>query len=65
MLVLTISFVATITIASGEPLSSDTNKPRYSETCEHGHNGFDCKEPAYRIDIKDLQKRVSELEKYH
>lgn len=36
--------------------------PRYSETCAHGHNGFDCKPPKYKIDISELQEKTSELE---
>ena len=36
--------------------------PRYSETCAHGHNGFDCKTPKYRIDISELQEKTTELE---
>jgi len=36
--------------------------PRYSETCAHGHNGFDCKSPQYRMDITELQQRTAELE---
>ena len=52
--------------ASGQD-SSDIFKPtgpRYSETCAHGHNGFDCKPNSYRVDITDLQERVAELEKH-
>ena len=37
--------------------------PRYSETCAHGHNGFDCKTPKHRIDISELQERADDLEK--
>ena len=36
--------------------------PRYSETCAHGHNGFDCKTPKYRVDISALQEKTTELE---
>ena len=37
--------------------------PRYSETCAHGHNGYDCKTPKHRIDISELQQRADDLEK--
>ncbi len=48
--------------ASGES-SEKPKAPRYSETCSHGHNGFDCKTPKYKIDISDLQERTDDLEK--
>jgi len=54
------------TDASGEPSSPESQKsevPRYSETCAHGHNGFDCKPSLLRSDITDLQNRVTELER--
>jgi len=54
------------TDASGEPSSPESKKsevPRYSETCAHGHNGFDCKSSLLRLDITDLQNRVTELER--
>ena len=50
------------TDASGEP-SEKPNAPRYSETCSHGHNGFDCKPPKHVTDISELQKRTDDLEK--
>ncbi len=50
------------TDASGEP-SEKSTVPRYSETCAHGHNGFDCKPSLLRSDITDLQNRVTELER--
>ena len=54
---------AFITDASGEtPLPKPTG-PRYSETCAHGHNGFDCKSSSLRSDIDDLKERVTELER--
>ena len=37
--------------------------PRYGEDCAHGHNGFDCKPSQFRVDIDDLQERVTELER--
>ncbi len=47
--------------ASGE--SGEKPKvPRYSETCAHGHNSFDCKTPKYRVDISALQEKTTELE---
>lgn len=49
------------TDVSGEPLEKPT-VPRYSETCAHGHNGFDCKTPKYRVDISALQEKTTELE---
>ena len=54
------------TEASGEPSSPESQKssvPRYSETCAHGHNGFDCKPSKILTDITDLQNRVTELER--
>ena len=36
--------------------------PRYSDTCAHGHNGFDCKTPKHRVDISALQEKTTELE---
>ena len=45
--------------ASAESVESEQNNtPRYSETCAHGHNGFDCKPSQYN----ELENRVSELE---
>jgi hypothetical protein len=53
-----------VTAESGETISEKQSVvPRYSETCVHGHNGFDCKPSAYRVDISDLQERVTALEK--
>lgn len=55
---------AFVTAESGETVSNKQSPvPRYSETCAHGHNGFDCKPSAYRVDITDLQERVTALEK--
>ncbi len=62
MAIFTISMIAAsnaFTDASGEP----SEVPRYSETCAHGHNGFDCKPSLLRSDITDLQNRVTELER--
>ena len=39
--------------------------PRYGEDCAHGHNGFDCKPSQFRVDIDELQERVSSLERVH
>ena len=53
--------------AQGQSLEQVTEKksaPRYSETCAHGHNGFNCKPNSYRVDITDLQKRVTALERH-
>ena len=47
---------------SGET-SEKPKVPRYSETCAHGHNGYDCKTPKHRIDISELQQRADDLEK--
>lgn len=52
-----------VTAESGETISEKSMVPRYSEICAHGHNGFDCKPSAYRVDITDLQERVTALEK--
>ncbi len=38
--------------------------PRYSETCAHGHNGFDCKQSSLRSDVNDLKDSVTELENH-
>lgn len=46
---------------SGETVQKPS-APRYSETCAHGHNGFDCKLPQYKMDIAELQQRAAELE---
>ena len=56
---------ATLVTAESEETISEKQSvvPRYSETCAHGHNGFDCKPSAYRVDISDLQERVTALEK--
>ena len=40
-----------------------SSAPRYSETCAHGHNGFACEPPQYKMDISEMQERTSELEK--
>ena len=61
-----ISMVAasgSFTEVSGETGENPTKVPRYSDTCAHGHNGFDCKTPKYRIDISELQQRADDLEK--
>jgi len=63
---LAVTSTAFMVEASGESPSQISDKssvPRYSETCAHGHNGFDCKPSALRSDITDLQKRVTELER--
>lgn len=44
---------------AGEP---PAKAPRYSETCAHGHNGFNCEASSMRTDIEELQERVSALE---
>ena len=49
------------TEVSGET-GEKTTAPRYSETCAHGHNGFSCSTPQYRIDISELQEKTTELE---
>ena len=59
-----VTSTAFMTDASGQDSSEiKPSAPRYSETCAHGHNGFDCKPSSYRVDINDLQDRVAELEK--
>jgi hypothetical protein len=57
-----IAVSSTFTDVSGEP-SEKPNVPRYSETCAHGHNGFDCKTPKHIVDISELQEKTTELEK--
>ena len=42
--------------------SPDAPVPRYSETCAHGHNGFDCKPPNHAADIASPEQRVTQLE---
>ncbi len=68
--VIALSLIATtafVTAESGDDTSATEKKkpsaPRYSEICAHGHNGFACDAPQYKKDIKDLQERVSVLEK--
>ena len=67
MLMLVIGIIAIsatlVAAESGETISEKPVAPRYSEICAHGHNGFDCKPSAYRVDITDLQERVTALEK--
>lgn len=36
--------------------------PRYSDTCAHGRNGFDCEPAQYKMDISELQQKTAELE---
>lgn len=63
ILVLSVTAASDVfTDASGES-SEKPSAPRYSETCSHGHNGFDCKPPKHVTDISDLQKRTDDLEK--
>ncbi len=67
--VMSIGIIATsatfVTAESEETTPQKQSKvPRYSETCAHGHNGFDCKPSAYRVDITDLQERVTAIEKH-
>ena len=59
-----VTSTAFMTDASGQGSSEiKQSAPRYSETCPHGHNGFDCKPNSYRADLIDLEQRVVELEK--
>ena len=62
-----ISGTVSMSIASGEMVGQDSapTVPKYSEKCAHGHSGYDCKEPSWRHDIRDLQERVSTLERFH
>ena len=57
-----VAFVTAETVEKTAP-KKESLTPRYSETCAHGHNGFDCKLPSYRVDISDLQEKVTALEK--
>ncbi len=45
-----------------EDASEKPKIPRYSETCAHGHNGFDCKPSKHKVDISELQERTDDLE---
>ncbi len=38
---------------------------RSGDGCAHGHNSFDCKPAQFRIDIEELQERVTSLERIH
>ena len=59
-----VTSTAFMTDASGQGTEvPKPSAPRYSETCAHGHNGFNCKLPSYLTDIEDLKQRVTELEK--
>lgn len=46
---------------SGETSEKPT-VPRYGEICAHGHNGYGCNQPQYRMDITELQQKTIELE---
>lgn len=61
-IVLCSTSVAFVAAESGEK-EPKLSVPRYSDTCAHGHNGFDCKPSSYRVDITDLQERVTALER--
>ncbi len=61
-----VTSTAFMTDASGQDsseISQKSSAPRYSETCAHGHNGFNCKPVSYRVDLNDLEQRVAELER--
>ena len=63
-----VSSTAYMIEASGESpsqISEKPNAPRYSETCAHGHNGFNCKPLSYRADIGELDERVTVLENHN
>lgn len=58
--------MVTISSAFSEVSGQSTqlpSAPNYSDTCAHGHNGFDCKAPQYRTDISELQAKAADLEK--
>ena len=61
--VLSMTAASSAFIDASEESSEKPSAPRYSETCAHGHNGFDCKTPKYKIDISELQDRTDDLEK--
>ena len=49
--------------ASAEAEPTQENKvPRYSETCAHGHNGFNCP-PSLGERVVELEEKVKILEK--
>lgn len=35
--------------------------PSYADECAHGHNGFNCNPPQYRVDINDLQVQERDI----
>lgn len=59
--VVVVALTGMVTEVSGENIITPT-APRYSETCAHGHNGFNCGDSSLRQDIDDLERRVSILE---
>lgn len=52
-------------VSAMEVIEKDSSVPRYAEDCAHGHNGFNCEPAQYKVDIADLQERVTALEKHH
>ncbi|MXY61616.1 MAG: hypothetical protein F4Y82_05860 [Cenarchaeum sp. SB0665_bin_23] len=59
--VVAVALTGMVTEVSGENIITPT-APRYSETCAHGHNGFNCGDSSLRQDIGELERRVSILE---
>ena len=59
---LTTALLAGMSLEASGVGEEATKVPQYSETCAHGHNGFNCQDSSMRTDIKDLQERVATLE---
>ena len=59
---LTTALLAGLALEASGAGEATAKAPRYSETCAHGHNGFNCEDSSMRTDIKDLQERVAALE---
>ena len=55
--------IASAAYSSDESAESTPTVPRYSETCAHGHNGFDCRGPSHSESIDSLEQRVENLER--
>ena len=59
---LTTALLAGLSTEASGAGEATVKAPRYSETCGHGHNGFNCNDSSVRTDIRDLQERVANLE---
>ena len=54
-----------IEAADDSSLKEKKSAPRYSETCPHGHNGFNCPPSSYKAGINELDERVTVLENHN